>query len=185
MKGRLFSIIVCLAIVAPLFLPTAAFAADTPFEPESGVVPCGRETYPVVTDQNGKIVQQVVNGKSVVGGTPVHPCGFKDAIELARRIIKGWIMAGATIGAMGIAYAGYLYITAMGSEEKIKHAHSIFYKVVLGIAFMLAAWLIAKVLEDTFLTKEQQQNSFLQSNASQNAQSGANTPTPSGTGFSP
>ena len=93
----------------------------------------------------------------------VNPCDFTDALELGRRIITGWIMAGVTIGTMGFAYAGYLYITAMGSEEKIKHAHSIFYKVIIGMVFMVSAWLIAKVFEDTFLAPEQQQRSFLKS----------------------
>ena len=73
-------------------------------------------------------------------------------------------MLGVTAAALGFAYAGFLYITAMGSEEKIHHAHSIFIKVVWGFVFMLSAWLIVKTLEDTFLTTEQRDKSFLEEN---------------------
>ncbi len=90
-----------------------------------------------------------------------NPCGFNDVIEFARRAITGWIMAGATVAALGFAYAGFLYITAMGSQEKISHAHMIFVKTFWGFVFMLSAWLIAKTMEQVFLTPAMQQKSFL------------------------
>jgi len=80
-----------------------------------------------------------------------NPCGFSHVIELARRLIVGWIMAGVIIASLGFSYAGFLYITAMGSQEKISHAHSIFVKTFFGFVFMLSAWLIAKVFENEFL----------------------------------
>ncbi len=120
-----------------LSAPVLAFATD-------GLVPCG-QTVMVGTTQ-----------------TIPHPCGFNDFITLAQNIINGWIMGGVTIAAIGFAYAGFLYITAMGSEEKIHHAHAIFIKVVWGFVFMLSAWLIVKTLEDTFLRQEQRDKSFLE-----------------------
>lgn len=149
--GRvLFSVIASALIGAPLAL-FAQISVDptTDVAYKAGYVPCGQTR--TVYDTSGKMVSQDIP----------NPCDFPDILELARRLITGWIMAAVIIGTMGFAYAGYLYMTAMGSEEKIKHAHSIFYKVALGIAFMLAAWLIAYTLEQTFLTPEQQGRSFL------------------------
>ncbi len=118
---------------------------------EKAIVPCG---YTVTETKSA-------GGGQVTTPRIYNPCDFNDIIVLGTRLITGLIIIGVTIAAMGFAYAGYLYMTAMGSEEKIKHAHSIFYKVALGFVFMLSAWLIAKVLEDTFLTPAQQAKTFL------------------------
>lgn len=90
-----------------------------------------------------------------------NPCQFKDVIILAKRLMFGWIMAGVTFATLGFAYAGYLYITAMGSAESISHAHSIFTKTFLGFVFMLSAWLIVYTIEGVFLRKNIRDNSFL------------------------
>jgi len=90
-----------------------------------------------------------------------NPCGAGDVIELGRRLITAWIMAGVTFAAIGFAYAGLLYITAMGSQEKISHAHSIFVKTFWGFVFMLSAWLIVKTLEGVFLSDVLNDKSFL------------------------
>ena len=96
-------------------------------------------------------------------GVVDNPCKFADIITLAKRLIAGWIGAGVLFAALGFSYAGFLYITAMGSEEKISHAHSIFTKTMWGFVFMLSAWLIAYTLESVFLRPSFiQKNSFLQ-----------------------
>ncbi len=46
------------------------------------------------------------------------------------------------LSAVAFAWAGFIYITAAGSEEKIKRAHSIFWKVAIGFLLVLGAWLI-------------------------------------------
>ena len=107
-------------------------AATTEGGPADGYVPCGRED---------------ANKDNVVD----NPCGFSHIIELGKRLIIGWIMAGVIIASLGFSYAGFLYISAMGSQEKISHAHSIFVKTFFGFVFMLSAWLIAKVFESAFL----------------------------------
>lgn len=134
------------AILMILAAPIAVSAQNAipPGEPtyEEAYVPCGTKDA-----TNDGIVD--------------NPCGFNDVIEFARRAITGWIMAGAIVAALGFAYAGYLYITAMGSEEKISHAHMIFVKTFWGFVFMLSAWLIAKTMESIFLTPGLQEKSFL------------------------
>lgn len=91
-----------------------------------------------------------------------NECGFDDIIKMAKSLITGWILAGVTFATIGFSYAGYLYITAMGSSEKISHAHSIFTKTALGFIFMLSAWLIAYTMENTFLSDDAKGRSFLQ-----------------------
>ena len=81
-----------------------------------------------------------------------NPCTFTDVIELAKRLMMGWIIAGVTFATMGFAYAGLLYITAMGSSEKISHAHMIFVKTFWGLVFMLSAWLISFAMVQVFLS---------------------------------
>lgn len=142
-----------LSFVAFLAAPVFVLAL-TPAEKEAyqkAIVPCG-----TFDEKNNK------TGAAGPDGMVDNPCGFTDVIKITRNIIMGWIMVGVTLAVVGFAYAGYLYITAMGSAEKIKHAHSIFYKTVLGFAFMLGAWLIAYTFERTFLTQAARQRSFLQ-----------------------
>lgn len=126
------------------------------------IVPCGNKDVQTITRtkdaKTGAITTTVTQQPD---GIIDNPCGFNDVFELARRLIVGWIMIGASIAALGFAYAGFLYITAMGSEEKISHAHMIFVKTFWGFVFMLSAWLIGKTMESVFLTPEVQQKSFL------------------------
>ena len=135
-----------LAFLLPLALPSVAFAFH-----ERGhlwYVPCGDQYYTKAENPAKE-------------GEVKNPCEFKDIISIASSIINGWIGVGVIIATMGFAYAGFLYITAAGSEEKIKHAHSIFVKVLIGFALMLGAWLIAKAFETVFLSEAAKARSFL------------------------
>ncbi len=132
---------------------------------EGGLVPCGTAS----------------NAKAEI----TNPCTFNHLITLAQNIINFLIGLGVVVAALGFAYAGFLYITAMGSEEKIKHAHALFIKVVLGFVVMLSAWLVVRVLEDTFLTDAQKSSSFLlrttTAPASMQSQDGTDSDTGDGT----
>ncbi|HBV01751.1 MAG TPA: hypothetical protein DEF00_05235 [Candidatus Taylorbacteria bacterium] len=131
---------------------------------DDAYVPCG---YADTKDKQGKPAEQTITlpdgtTKTIPGdGVVDNPCKFTHIIELAKKLIMGWIIAGVIIATMGFAYAGLLYITAMGSSEKVSHAHSIFIKTFWGFVFMLSAWLIAYTMESIFLSKEAKCNSFL------------------------
>lgn len=111
----------------------------------------------VMLDKDKKVIEEVIPGDGIVD----NPCQFTHIIELAKKLVTGWIIAGVIIATMGFAYAGLLYITAMGSTEKISHAHSIFVKTFWGFVFMLSAWLIAYTMESIFLSDTARCNSFL------------------------
>ena len=158
-------------VFAVITTPKVGPSFTTPVSPsqtpayKASYVPCGTDD---IKDASGKVVIRQVDQpdgtkKTVYGdGVVDNPCGFSDVIVMAKRLITGWIVAGVTFATMGFAYAGYLYITAMGSQEKISHAHSIFTKTILGFVFMLSAWLIAYTMQNIFLTEEAKKNSFLQ-----------------------
>ena len=72
-------------------------------------------------------------------------CTFDSLVELGNKIINFFIVIGASLGAISIAWAGWLYLTS-GGADKISQAKEIFRKVILGFILMLAAWLIVKLV---------------------------------------
>ncbi len=165
------------ALIAFLFLlqlalPSVAFAFHIPTH--LWYVPCGYNYYTAadqkaaeeaikaaITAKAATLPKMVFEGQIKPGDVEGGECTFGSVIALASSIINGWILAGVIVATMGFAYAGFLYITAGGSEESIKHAHSIFVKVLIGFALMLGAWLIAKAFEAAFLDEAANARSFL------------------------
>lgn len=97
----------------------------------------------------------------VVNGVMNKTCGFGDLIELINKIINFLLFDLATpLAALVIIYAGWLYLTSGGSQEKISKAHSILINVGVGYLWALGAWLVVDVIVrslgftgTTFLTK--------------------------------
>lgn len=155
----LFVVAIPLAHVAYAYTTQTEVTGETSYE--DAYVPCGtKDVEPAGSTQ--KVlgpggVEKTIPGDGIVD----NPCKFTDIIVLAKKFIMGWIIAGVIIATMGFAYAGLLYITSMGSTEKISHAHSICVKTFWGFVFMLSAWLIAYTMESIFLSDEARLNSFL------------------------
>lgn len=158
-------------LLAPAILmfaaPAPAFAQERRPVPEGettyeqSYVPCGTEDKLTQKIQGGQIVSSSAGPDGVIDFA--SQCGFTHIIEITKRIIMGYIIAGVTFATIAFTYAGFLYITAMGSEEKISHAHSIFIKTVWAFVFLLGSWLIAYTLETVFLTEEfREEHSFLE-----------------------
>lgn len=106
-----------------------------------GLVPCGDETYPP---------GEILNGKPV-GGTVSNPCNFTHVLALINNITNFFIITGAAVSALAFGYAGFLMMTAAGEMGKIEEAKAIFGKVLIGVLFMLSAWLIVTAIEAAFL----------------------------------
>jgi hypothetical protein len=68
--------------------------------------------------------------------------GWSELVLVAQRLINFLIALAIPLAAIGFASAGFIYVTAAGSEEKIKRAHSIFWKIGIGFILVLGAWLI-------------------------------------------
>ena len=89
----------------------------------------------------------VPHGCDAQGLWPIVPqnCpeyGWPQLVLLGQRLINFMIALAIPLSAVAFAWAGFIYITAAGSEEKIKRAHSIFWKVAIGFLLVLGAWLI-------------------------------------------
>ena len=155
---RLFLTTLSFLAILTVVSPTFAFATAPSQTPtyQASYVPCGTDDVVTKDPKTSAVTTRTPDG--VVD----NPCGFSDVIVMAKRLITGWIIAGVTVATMGFAYAGYLYITAMGSSEKISHAHSIFTKTIFGFIFMLSAWLIVYEFQNVFLTDKAKENSFLE-----------------------
>ena len=92
-------------------------------------------------------------------GQPFIPCGrtgpdcdFNGFIQLLRNAIDAMFIFSIPIVALVFAYAGYLYLTAMGNSSQASKARGIFTSVLMGFVIMLSAWLIVKVITDGLLS---------------------------------
>jgi ABC-type amino acid transport system permease subunit len=65
-----------------------------------------------------------------------------DVLEIVRDI--GFIVA-----VFFIVYAGFLFVTARGNDEKLKTAKSAFLWAIVGTAVLLGAFLFATIIENT------------------------------------
>lgn len=153
-----------------IFFPvTAVFAATGPFGPiltcdsfsNSSCVDTDKCTGTPKPDATGCPTGQVccVGGGGGSSGGGLTPCGnqtgkdaaedcnFEKLIDLAKAVIDFLLFKIAMpLAAISFAWAGWLYMSAMGNESKVSEAHRIFGYVVLGLCLALAAWLIVNAI---------------------------------------
>ncbi len=65
--------------------------------------------------------------------------------ELLRIVLK----IGIPIVVIFIIYAGFLFVTATGNPEKLKHAKATLFTTLIGSAILLGAWVIAEAIQGT------------------------------------
>ncbi len=90
-------------------------------------------------------------GGGLVPDCPPSGCGWAELLELAQNIMNFMIAIAIPLSAIAFAWAGFLYLSSAGSEDKIKKAHGIFKKVAIGLFFVLAAWLIVWLIVSVLL----------------------------------
>lgn len=95
----------------------------------SGLVPCGNVS-------SGADVKEI----------QAQECNFNDLLALGTNIIKYLVLVSIPLAAISFAWAGFLYLSSGGSEDKAKKAKEIFWKVLTGFLFVLTAWLIVYAL---------------------------------------
>lgn len=82
-------------------------------------------------------------------GSLKNPIKAETVSELVSAIAKVVAEIGIIVAAIFIIYSGFLYVSARGSEEKLKKAHETFTWAVIGTAIILGAWVIAEAIEAT------------------------------------
>lgn len=121
------------SVLVPFVLPAQAHAQFNFFK--GPLVPCGndvRVTYSGdPSDPNGN-VEMCITGECTT-------CGL---VTLASNLINFAIFLAVIAAALLFAYAGGLYIFSAASPGNISKAHRIFWDVLLGLLFILAAWLV-------------------------------------------
>lgn len=78
-------------------------------------------------------------------------CGFPHLMELAKNIMNFLITVSIPLAAIAFAYAGFLFMTAGGSQSQVSKAKEIFTKVLIGFIFVLGAWLIVWTITTALL----------------------------------
>jgi hypothetical protein len=79
---------------------------------------------------------------------PLKSCTFAELITNIAKIVA---QIGLPIAAIAIIYAGFLFVTAGGNEEKVTKARKTFLWTVIGTALLLGALAIAEAIK-SFIT---------------------------------
>ena len=112
-----------LSLCLPLF--TTAQVIENPSPKNTGV------TYDCAIENSGRAQGE---------------CTFQDLIAAAQKVINKIIPLTLGFSVVVIAYAGYLYMISGDNANKRKEANEMLRKVVIGIVFILAAWLIVSLI---------------------------------------
>ncbi|MEK7535824.1 MAG: pilin [Patescibacteria group bacterium] len=86
------------------------------------------------------------------GGTFINPLksgGVTDFNSLIVKILEVLIAIGIPVLVLMIVYAGFLFVTAGGSQDKIDKAKSSLWWAVIGGAVLIGAKVIAEVVRAT------------------------------------
>lgn len=78
-------------------------------------------------------------------------CDFDDFLKLARNIINFMILFSIPAATVAFAWAGFLFLTAQGSESQISKAKGLFWKVLIGFLFVLGGWVIVRTITSVLL----------------------------------
>jgi len=73
-------------------------------------------------------------------------CNLCSLVGLVQNVINFMVYVAIFVATLMITYAGILYVTAGGSEDRLKKAHGIFWKVLIGFIIILAAWMIVDLI---------------------------------------
>lgn len=71
-----------------------------------------------------------------------YPCQACDLVSAGENILRVFVSLAVGAAALMFAYAGILYVTAAANQGNIDSAKSIFFSTLLGLIFILCAYLI-------------------------------------------
>jgi hypothetical protein len=128
-KINKFTVILLFVLV---FVPMFAFSDEAP---DTGI------TYECVhTDSTGKKVY--------------GECDFFDLVAATQKAVNWGVSFALFFSVVVIAYAGFTMLTSEGNPGKLTQAKKMFQNVAIGIAFVVAAWLIVNLITTSLLGKD-------------------------------
>lgn len=143
--AMIFSRYLLLSALAFVFLILPLFSVQAQIFPgdegSPGLVPCGDPT-----DANAKDF--------------AAECQLCHLENLSRDLLQLAIYVAVFLATLAIAYAGFRMITAQGDTSAVTAAKDILVKAVLGLVFVLAAWLIIDTLMKFFYSGGARWNDF-------------------------
>lgn len=80
------------------------------------------------------------------------PLKSKTFGELINKIADVIVAIGIPVAAVFIVYAGFLFVSARGSEEQITKAKTMLYWTIIGTMLVIGAKVIAEALQSTVLS---------------------------------
>src|SRR5690606_34656850 len=84
-------------------------------------------------------------------GQICNPINSSTINGFIKQLLEGVLKIGIPIVALAIIYAGFLFVSARGSTEKLKTANDALLYSLIGAAILLGSWAIAQLISDTVL----------------------------------
>lgn len=114
------------------------------------IIPVFAQVIPVFAQDQNPPPDDTGNNPSPITVTIVNPFRERTIQGLINVIVNDILMpVGGVIAVIMIMYAGFLYVTARGSEAQIKKAHNALLYAVIGAAILLGAWAISQAIQAT------------------------------------
>lgn len=108
------------------------------------------KTKPLQTIRGDTSFSLQTCGDSNSGGTGIqNPLKVGNLSCLLYKVVDQFLIFGEVIGAIFLIWSGFLFVKARGDEEALKTARKTFYGAVIGIAILLAAKVIAEIIQNT------------------------------------
>ena len=89
-----------------------------------------------------------------VAGQTSKVCGFNTLMHLVRHLTDFALFLAMPIAALLFVWGGWLYLSAGASPGNISRAHNMFWLAVIGLLWVLGAWLVIKLISDALLKPE-------------------------------
>jgi len=106
-------------------------------------------TPAVVAEEVGSLInEQLEPVQEIYGDSDVSETTFATAIAEIIKIVLSFL---GVIFIVLIVYAGFLWMTSAGNEEKVKKAKDIMVAAVIGVAIVLLAYAITYFVIDKLL----------------------------------
>ncbi len=83
--------------------------------------------------------------------SPPGDCDFNDLVNAIAHLMNQVTIFVLGFSAVVIAWAGFLYLKSGGNPGELKKAKEVLQKVVIGLFFILAAWVIVRLIATTLL----------------------------------
>lgn len=84
--------------------------------------------------------------ESIVPCCEASGCNFDELIKAVKRVVNWGVTLALMLTVVVIAYAGFLYLTSADNAGKRTQANEMFVKVLEGMFYILAAWLIVTLI---------------------------------------